>query len=148
METIQKARVFNAWDTVNSGSTTETGLPTSTNAASAFSGVDSLGSEIRDFEIAGPGSGSKPMSSGLRDMKISGGKTPTAKVKSPMATQAVRQPHPPMISWAARGMTARPAPLDIASMANPRGRRRMNQLLMAVGILSSSGPAKTIRPGT
>ena len=88
------------------------------------------------------------MSSGLRDMKISGGTTPTAKVNSPMATQAVRQPHPLIINWAARGMTARPAPLDIASMANPRGRRRMNQLLTAVGMLSYSGPANTMRPGT
>ena len=43
---------------------------------------------------------------------------------------------------------ASPAPLPIASAANPMGRRRMNQLLMAVGSPISSGPEKIIRPGT
>ena len=53
-----------------------------------------------------------------------------------------------MMNWATKGMTARPAPLATVSTAKPKGRRRMNQLLMAVGIPSSKGPEKVILPGT
>ena len=73
---------------------------------------------------------------------------PTTKVKMPSHAQALRQPQPPMRKSATSGMAARPVLWLTVSRNRARGRRRMNQLLMAVVVPSSRGLAKAIRPGT
>ena len=134
----QKALVWNAWRTVKLDSTVEAG-------ASTLASTESFGSARLSF---GAGSGSNPRSSGRRAMNRIGGITPMTKVNRPIATQAVRQSQPVIMNWAAKGMTASPAPLAPASTASARGRRRINQLLIDVGIPNSMGPEKIIRPGT
>ena len=108
---------------------------------------DSATSSLGDFDILYKGSGTKPMSSGLRAINIKEGMTPTQRVNIPRKLHAERHPHSPMIICAVTGMIASPAPLAIVSTASPRGLRLINQLLMAVGKPSSSGPENIMRPG-
>ena len=135
---IQKARVAIAWRTVK--------------LVSLTGGVVSWRSPSSPCMAApvgrGAGSGSNPMSSGRRAISSRDGITPTMQVITPRQTQAVRQSHPVIMDWATSGRIPRPAPLATASIANPRGRRRMNQLLIDVGRPNSSGPANIMRPGT
>jgi hypothetical protein len=50
------------------------------------------------------------MSSGRRDIRINIGMIPVLRVKMPRASQAVRQPHPSIKTWAMTGKMVRPMP--------------------------------------
>ena len=134
----QKALVRNAWLTVKFVSVISSGAGTSPTGSLLLLSVVSSGN----------GSGSNPISSGRLEMNRNGGITPSANVKRPRTSQVVRQSHPVIMNWAARGMIVSPAPLAKLSAASPKGRRRINQLLIVVGTPSSRGPEKIIRPGT
>ena len=73
---------------------------------------------------------------------------PELMVNMPRASQAVRQPHPLIRTWAIKGNMVRPMPWMIPMRANAIGLRRMNQLLTAVDVPSSNGLENTARPGT
>ena len=88
------------------------------------------------------------MSSGLRAISSSGGRMPVAMVNTPKATQAERQLKASISIAAAKGSRPSPTPCTAPNHANAMGRRRMNQLLMAVVVPSSRGLENTARPGT
>ena len=98
--------------------------------------------------LASSESGAMPISSGRRAISSSGGRTPVATVNTPSATQADCQPKPSISMAAASGRSPSPTPCTAPNQAKAMGRRRMNQLLMAVVVPSSSGLENTARPGT
>ena len=69
-------------------------------------------------------------------------------VNTPSETHAERQPRLPMSRAAASGSNPSPTPCVAPNNAMAMGRRRMNQLLMAVVVPSSKGLENTARPGT
>jgi hypothetical protein len=73
---------------------------------------------------------------------------PMAIVYNPRKVQVLRHPQAMINCWATSGMAAKPVPCVTPRSASAKERRRMNQLLMAVEVASSSGLAKTMRPGT
>ena len=73
---------------------------------------------------------------------------PVARVNTPRATQAERHSKASISIAAAKGSSPKPTPWTAPNHARAMGRRRMNQLLMAVVVPSSKGLEKTARPGT
>ncbi len=136
---IQNDLVFRAWFKVKLFSTIS--------MEDVLSSRDSEFSLMAEFDVFATGSGSKPMSSGLLAIKNNEGITPTVRVNMPRKVHADRHPHSPIITWAVTGIIASPAPLATVSTARPSGLRLINQLLIAVGKPSSSGPENIIRPG-
>ena len=73
---------------------------------------------------------------------------PMASVAVPNVTQAVRHPQPVISNPAISGRTVSPIPWSAPNRAKASGRRRTNQLEIAVEVPSSNGLEKTALPGT
>ena len=73
---------------------------------------------------------------------------PMASVAAPNVTQAVRHPQPVISNAAIIGRTVSPIPWRAPNRAKASGRRRTNQLEIAVEVPSSKGLEKTALPGT
>ena len=93
----------------------------------------------------GPPSGESPISSGLRCKRKKFGKNPITHTVVPIMIHPIRHPSKLIAAYAIKGIAVSPTICTRVAIETACGRRRTNQLLIALYIPRSNGPAKFMR---
>ena len=115
--------------------------------ASALENIGSLTCFFSFLEesFIGPPSGERPISSGLRCKRKKLGKNPIINTVAPIMIHPIRHPSKLIAAYAIKGIAVSPTICTRVAIETAWGLRRTNQLLIALYIPRSNGPAKFMR---